>query len=233
MRRVARGFVNFGNSCYFNSVVQALMNMDFFQKRVDIEKIASTSSLIRFAMSFPWFVLGPQQCAHETMLKMIDSLGLDEFFTTEYEMFKVCKCGIKDLGRDVVISHAGDPCDVVRKEEVLDGCECGHPKYRLISRLRVVHNVLMFGLNKKVASVPMTLGLRTSNGSESRYTLKSVIYHMGSPNGGHYYVNVVRPDGIYRIDDANVEKISKLEAGNISVALYENALVGLHGRDVD
>lgn len=227
-----KGYLNFGNSCFFNSAIQALLSLDFFRTKLEDNIVFKADSLRDFALGLPWFKFGEQMCAHETLIKLIETFKLEKFFTTIYERVKICTCGTRLLNQDIVISHLASSVENISKNEaIIDNCECGNTRYRLITYLRVCHNAIIFNLNKFQQNLPTEITLKTINNNYIKYELKAVIYHIGSPNNGHYFVRVLVKEKnstdeqvtqkIVQIDDNSVIPVDSFSTINAHIALYE------------
>lgn len=267
-----KGYINFGNSCFFNSAIQALLSLKFFREKIGHTDLFMKDSLRDFAMSLPWYKPGQQNCAHDTLLNLISTFKLEKFFITEYEKIKICSCGIKNLDKDIVITHLTPSIEHISgTDEIVNNCtDCGAPTYRLMTQLKISHNAIIINLNKFQQRLPESICLKTiginnkpnsipqidssqwptgynhntnlrdealtrsDESSEQRgalnrerpfyvkYDLKCVIYHYGTPNGGHYFVKVVGDDKkIVQIDDSHVSISNNIETHNAHVAVYE------------
>lgn len=238
-----QGFTNFANNCYFNSVIQALLSLDIFQKCLTTsynpilsqlrECIKQRSvSLLKVLAKIPWYTIGSQECAHETLTRLIDYCMLSEYFRIKYKRRKECsQCGVTDLPEDDIISIIMHDSNELREDNVsviknkVDQCECGKP-FTLYYIIKTLRNVIIVSFNKfqnkRDISYPLELVFQNKSGQDLIYDLKAQIEHIGNQKGGHYIAKVKRGSSWYLINDASVYPLAGIDQNpNAFIVIYE------------
>jgi len=232
MENIPKGFKNIGAICYFNSILQALLNINPFRKcsfldnflRNDNEwdDLFSSKLLNNICNGY----LPGNQSASEYLLLLIDKFDLYKLFEKKYKISRecvFCNKNFTSIDTDIIGLINDNFIEVFTTESIILDFNCDNCKQKTKlnekSGLIELSSIVAVSCNKyfEKKNIKYPLQFRVNN---NFYNLKSVVEHVGNLSGGHYIAKVKKNDKYFLIDDNNVIEISDIDPTNNTYLLF-------------
>jgi ubiquitin C-terminal hydrolase len=232
------GYKNNSNVCYFNSMMASFLSCDAFVTKSNDNGLKDTlllcgDDLSGMIKALPWTHFGIQECAHETMVKIIDYFKLEDIFQIELNTYNLCKCTDKPEPKVENISYimsdrkvtAENLVNIQTDGDICSGCQTNYRHHYIINKLS---NILIVVLNKyntkSLIEFDEDLVFEKQDGTKTTYTLKAQIEHRGNTHSGHYHCIIKRGVGYYHVDDQFVCNASFASTQDSYILLYETKI---------
>lgn len=179
------GLPNVGNTCFINSLYQA---MYYSIEHLNIEELLKYRSCVADLLNVTTLKLGSQECSFDAFIQITDKLNINEYFDITYLIKTQCN-SCKNIVKKRVVEKFHIPIrtlnELFKTTEVVDDyiCEkCQHNKHLKITGLLKVSQVLTFYMYKYQSNkVPRNIVI-----DGNKYILTGYVIHYGSLSGGHY-----------------------------------------------
>jgi ubiquitin C-terminal hydrolase len=197
------GLPNVGNTCFINSLYQALYYSVHYNK---IEALLKYKSDVHKLLELTTLNLGSQECSFDAFIQTTDVLNVGEYFNIHFLTIIQC-CNCKNSIKQEIIEKFHIPVDSFNelfsyKEKINDYiCDvCKGTEHIKLTRLKKVSNILSFYVYKyKGLSTPKNILVDGNN-----YSLTGYVIHYGSPDGGHYISCGLRNNTWYTFNDSSI-----------------------------
>lgn len=234
------GISNNGNTCYMNSLLQALLSCSSFVDDLNTEKNPSRiATILKSAASIndlsntnvisisgdiirqlKYITPGRQECSYEAFTSLLDTLG-DKFsntFACRYRCVFICNNCNNNFGGGVDHVYSIDMAKIESMLEhttVQDGIICPRCNSNKTSRKYVMKMasdiIVCVYADKKITDIKPMIEFP---GDNMRYKLVALVHHYGNQYGGHYNCTVLRHGSIYNIDDSSVNRTQSFNTNN-------------------
>jgi ubiquitin C-terminal hydrolase len=227
-----RGLSNIGNSCYLNSVIQALLSCHNFNammiiwetKNISTEEynkilkgdVSHAGSLLQTIMG-KGLHYGHQEDAHEGLLLLLDAFGdeVSKVFTIKHRTKFKCICGFRNIIKgspELFIDYYGQDSSlesylllqtIQPNDYRCDSCKRVNTT-RMIKKLYSISDIIIVTFKKYYCKNPIDFPTQITLASSLRYQLVAQIEHFGGPHGGHYVTRALRQGTVYLFNDSSI-----------------------------
>lgn len=199
------GLPNVGNTCFINSLYQALYYSVSF---CNIKELLEYKNKVHKLLELTTLELGSQECSFDAFIQITDSLKLDNYFNIKFLtriQCNTCKNSFKSKIEEKFHMPKNSLSELFdTKESIVDYvCEkCSNTKHTKITKLMSVSNILCFYMYKYQGNnIPSKIVI-----DGNKYILTGYVIHYGSLAGGHYIGCGLRDSTWYTFNDSNVSE---------------------------
>lgn len=229
----ASGMVNYGNICYYNSLIQALRSVPTFASS---DADYSREALLRYLQNSrdrARLAYGQQQEdaseGYNFIMEMMPR-SIQSLFEIRHRSVIQCTCGHKFaseavINNCIIVSTQQEFDNICRETTALsdyicDNCKCKGTSTRLtmLTMVGEVIVIIMRKYNKFLLNYPEHLKI-----GDYEYSLIAQIDHYGTMGGGHYTATAKRNNGDiawFLLNDSQVSQISWTPTETAYVLFY-------------
>lgn len=234
-----RGLLNAGNTCYLNSIVQALLSCRNFNAIMILWETKNSSTeqynkILKGDINHAGALLqtiaekglhyGHQEDAHEGLLLLLDAFGdeIMKIFNIKHRTKFKCMCGFRNTTKgspEVFIDYYGSKHTSLQsyllrqtirpKDYRCDICKRVDTT-RMVKQLYSISDVIIVTFKQYHQKTNIEFPTEITLAPSLRYKLVAQIEHFGGPHGGHYVARALRQGTVYLFNDSSVT-ISKFE----------------------
>jgi ubiquitin C-terminal hydrolase len=230
---IPQGLSNIGNTCYLNSIVQALLSCRNFNAIMILweTKNSSTEQYNKIlkgeinhvgalfqTISGHGLQYGHQEDAHEGLLMLLDSFGdeISKVFNIKHRTIFKCICGFRNTSKgcpEVFVDYYSDSQStlqsyLLRQTIKPNDYRCDLCKQlnstRMIKQLYSISDVIIVTFKQYHYKTNINFPTEIILAPTLRYQLVAQIEHFGGPHGGHYVTRALRQGTVYLFNDSSV-----------------------------
>lgn len=237
----AKGLINNGAICYFNSLLQCLSSctsiceisssnqFEHYLQRDFIEFIPLMTVNLHRILSMPHGQDSPREALHMLLDKC---LIMKKLFSHKYRCTIQClncneECSSKeDVNFTIeMFNPTGNFIrDILIQKTQLDDYMCDKCKTKStverIYTLRMLPEILIITFNIYFTRTAIDFPITMNVTKKLKYTLVGQIIHYGSLHGGHYVAVVLKKNGIFLISDTSVQPYAFKPDPNTYMLIY-------------
>lgn len=229
-----RGLINAGNTCYLNSIVQALLSCRNFNAIMIIWETKNSSTeqynkILKGEINHAGGLLqtvvgkglhyGHQEDAHEGLLLLLDTFGdeISKVFNIKHRTKFKCMCGFRNNTKgspEVFVDYYGNNQQISLQSYLLrqtirpSDYRCDSCKRvdttRMIKQLYSISDIIIVTFKQYSHKTQIEFPLELILAPTLRYQLVAQIEHFGGPHGGHYVTRGLRQGTVYLFNDSHV-----------------------------
>ena len=235
-----KGFKNNGSICYFNSLIQCLLNLQNFRKFIlnnddnYIKEFLLTEEhddlfTIKLLIKIDAYL--PNQSPSEYLMFLIEKFNMDKIFEKEYAIERVCsECNFYTKSDDKTeVGLVQEFSELFLCFSKIEDVNCSNCKSRVTLNekrsLKKINDagIIVICLNKytekKIVEYPIQFIV-----NDETYKLKGTIEHYGTLEGGHYNCRILKDGICYFIDDSSVSETVFSVSENTYMLFYEKEI---------